>query len=1187
MPNCNSQENVAFEKPAWLSSTWNDKSKAENVVDGTKYSNEDTFFDNCVHTKYEPFPRWWVNLTEDCTIARIDINYRRNHARRMTGYKLIVSNTESTNQWNRGHQIADHICRDETRRNPPFQQTVSCLTRGRFITYADDQTTHGDPNPFVELCELEAFACGYGSFGVGCKHTCNCLNDTCYPENGTCPTGRCQRGWNGTACDQPCGDPTFGHNCEETCHCRLGSCDSVNGTCSSEGCDPGWQTESCSKVCDKGRFGNNCTFTCGACRNNGACDHVSGTCPNDCADGWIAPFCNEKCPAGTFGFNCTRKCFCKIGTCDPADGSCPNNECAKGWYGPSCSLQCEAGFFGYNCEESCHCKTVLCNRTSGLCPPGGCKDGWQTDKCNRKCDTGSYGTNCSGVCGNCGNSSTCHHVNGHCTQGCKAGFHGEFCNKECEDYSYGINCQYNCQGCNLGKCQRVHGACLRGCVSGMSGELCNIKLTEEDKSVDIIGAVVGVVILLAVIGLILILLIHRRKKKLLAKESKKLPEDEIVAYYSNVSENEQNLTEDKRLKFIHGNINTKNEKAEYAVVYGDELDEENIYKTIDDNISSRSIASHLSQYLDDDDISEDIDLTENIYTNYMASIESKIAVSGLSETIAFKKESNLFNDEYTKLPRGLQHPHECGKKPELKDKNRFKDMFPYDHSRVVLNTLPDVNNSDYINGNYIDSVSLERQYIATQGPKQGTVWDFWRMIWEQNTGKIIMVTNIKEGKKMKCHPYWPALGRTITNGDFSVTLTDEKRCLAFISRTLTLLNQKTKEKHEVFQFHFTTWPDHGIPNPFQLVQFQRLVIKQETSLPGPQVVHCSAGIGRTGTYIALDALLKHAQISPTIDVYQYTMKMRKDRLNMIQTVEQYIVLHEALDVSLTFPDASINRCQFQEKKDLRQQRIQENFKVLSKIKPTFDQKDYSSALSNANVSKNRSKECIPVNRFRVRLKSPLEGRGDYINAVVLPSCSNSFGFLATQLPLTDTLPDFWTMVYDYNSRIVVLLDRLDSDVQLLPEENHDDYNIDGFKLSTSGVKQSMIEAEALDIILQKQDQEKRHVKILINPVGTDQTGHVSTHGLVNAVTSTNRLETSQKGTAITVVCRDGKTNCVPFCLLKAVIERMDLDGCIDIFNAAREIQYRRPDAFKTLGDIRLIYQALEDYIHSTSIYSNE
>ncbi|XP_069126605.1 receptor-type tyrosine-protein phosphatase mu-like [Argopecten irradians] len=1132
----------------------------------------------------------------------------------MIGYKLIVSNTETKIRWGRNRVITGHICHDETRSNPPLDQSVPCLVRGRYITYADNVGT-GDPYPYVELCDLEAYgcptgwyglndcnvpcpigcrdgvcnpdngtcfsgckiglqgiacneSCDYGRFGMDCQQYCFCLSDTCNSETGSCPDGRCQKGWNGTACNQSCGLRTFGENCLETCNCLQGSCDPANGTCYQEGCQPGWQRESCSLECDDGRFGPGCDGTCGACRGGAPCDKVTGICPLDCADGWTTPACNESCPAGTFGYNCSSECFCRTGPCDPTNGICPGNACDRGWYGTTCSSQCEPGTFGYDCVEKCHCRVGSCNRTYGLCPTGGCRDGWQTDTCSKKCDRGTYGPGCSVLCGNCTGRESCHHINGHCPQGCEAGYHGDLCDKECDDFNYGINCQRTCHGCEAGKCQHIHGACLRGCVSGMTGERCD----QEDISIMMtaIGAVAGFLFLLIIFGAVVAFLKYQRKRKLTAERFVEFTNTTSgTEAYCNVNitpEKHQISSKDRHTNISNGGTNQEVEKPIYDVAN----DGGNIYRNIGDVESMGSLASHLSQYLDetDEDIPENMDQSENVYTNFAVKASTQIKVSELTETIAFKKESGAFLEEYNNLPKGLQYPHESGKGPEKKVKNRFKDMLPYDHSRVVLNTLPGVKNSDYINASYIDSVTEERQYIASQGPKEATVWDFWRMIWEQNSGKIVMVTNVKEGikqVKLKCHPYWPSRGETISNDLLSVTSTDEKRYLAFVVRTLIVMDTETEEKRSVHQFHFTTWPDHGVPNPFQLVQFHRAVEKQQTALSGPLVVHCSAGIGRTGTYIGLDALLKHSQVSSTIDVFQFTMKMRENRLNMIQTADQYQAVHEALDVSLSFPDTAIQKSQFETMdQDARNTRIQDEFQVLRDIKPSFTDTDYSIALSAANVSKNRSSTCVPTNRFRVRLKSPLDGRDDYINAVFFPSCSRSCGYIATQLPLVDTVLDFWTLVYDFNSQIIVLLDREETDAKFLPSADEPELEIGGFVLSLSDTNQAMGKAGEINVYIQKQDKEKRLVKVLKVPIKSDHTDHIAIPQLVDAVSSSIRLGLSHNGSILTVVCSDGITHCAQFCLLKAVTERMELDDTVDIFNAAREIQNRRPDTFMTL-----------------------
>ncbi|KAJ8321521.1 hypothetical protein KUTeg_000933 [Tegillarca granosa] len=163
-----------------------------------------------------------------------------------------------------------------------------------------------------------------------------------------------------------------------------------------------------------------------------------------------------------------------------------------------------------------------------------------------------------------------------------------------------------------------------------------------------------------------------------------------------------------------------------------------------------------------------------------------------------------------------------------------------DHSRVVLETLPGVPNSDYINANYIDGVNNRDKfiYIAAQGPKTTTVIYFWRMIWQIKSGIIVMLANPMEKGKNKCFKYWPDVSKVQVHGDLKITLDSEFESLYFTNRKLKVTHQKTGEVRNVHHLHFTTWPDHGTPDPTQLVLFHRNYMETKSDLLGPPVVHC-------------------------------------------------------------------------------------------------------------------------------------------------------------------------------------------------------------------------------------------------------------------------------------------------------------------------------------------------------------
>lgn len=230
---------------------------------------------------------------------------------------------------------------------------------------------------------------------------------------------------------------------------------------------------------------------------------------------------------------------------------------------------------------------------------------------------------------------------------------------------------------------------------------------------------------------------------------------------------------------------------------------------------------------------------------------------------------------------------------ENKQLNRYRDVYPYDHSRVPLEG---VENTDYINASLVvaDLGEVARKYILTQGPLQGTTGHFWSMVWQQGTKAVIMLNRVIEKGTLKCHQYWPAeegeevaceaAGITVANigtvpGDhYNIT-------------TLRITHLALAESREVIHFHYTTWPDFGVPTcPDTFLQFLE-VVRESGSLSsscGPAVVHCSAGIGRSGTFVLVDTCLLEASLSgpEVVNVKSRLLDMRTYRMGLIQTADQ-------------------------------------------------------------------------------------------------------------------------------------------------------------------------------------------------------------------------------------------------------------------------------------------------------------
>ncbi|GFU23689.1 phosphatidylinositol phosphatase PTPRQ [Nephila pilipes] len=251
-----------------------------------------------------------------------------------------------------------------------------------------------------------------------------------------------------------------------------------------------------------------------------------------------------------------------------------------------------------------------------------------------------------------------------------------------------------------------------------------------------------------------------------------------------------------------------------------------------------------------------------------------------------------FSQEFETLKKNSpKFPCTAAEMDENRPKNRWLNIFPYDHSRVKLLPLGDEPGSDFVNANYIPGYSSLREYIATQGPLANTVDDFWRMIWEQSVSMIVMLTQCVERGKNKCEQYWPDAGEAKHYGDMQVRTISESMLSSYIIRLYHV--QLGSQERRVKQMHFTHWPDFGCPeSPDDLINFIRAVRDHLPRIkPGPIIVHCSAGVGRTGTFIAVDRLSQQLRNTDAIDIFGTVMELRHHRINMVQTEDQYIYIH--------------------------------------------------------------------------------------------------------------------------------------------------------------------------------------------------------------------------------------------------------------------------------------------------------
>ncbi|XP_051512787.1 phosphatidylinositol phosphatase PTPRQ-like [Myxocyprinus asiaticus] len=253
-----------------------------------------------------------------------------------------------------------------------------------------------------------------------------------------------------------------------------------------------------------------------------------------------------------------------------------------------------------------------------------------------------------------------------------------------------------------------------------------------------------------------------------------------------------------------------------------------------------------------------------------------------------------FQEEFAELPKLL---HDLATSdadlPWNRSKNRFTNIKPYNNNRVKLLSEPGMPGSDYINASFVSGYLCPNEFIATQGPLPSTVADFWRMIWETGTKTIVMLTQCFEKGRIRCHQYWPEDNKPVTVfADIIITKLTEDVCPDWTVRAIRV------ERHGTYMivhhFNYTSWPEHGVPESSStLIQFVKAVRSNRGHDNTNIVVHCSAGVGRTGVFIALDHLVQHIRDHDFVDIYGLVAELRSERMCMVQNLAQYMFLHQS------------------------------------------------------------------------------------------------------------------------------------------------------------------------------------------------------------------------------------------------------------------------------------------------------
>uniref|UniRef100_A0A3P8ZMB3 protein-tyrosine-phosphatase n=1 Tax=Esox lucius TaxID=8010 RepID=A0A3P8ZMB3_ESOLU len=573
-----------------------------------------------------------------------------------------------------------------------------------------------------------------------------------------------------------------------------------------------------------------------------------------------------------------------------------------------------------------------------------------------------------------------------------------------------------------------------------------------------------------------------------------------------------------------------------------------------------------------------------------------IRVADLLQHITQMKcaEGYGFKEEYESFFEGQSAPWDSAKKDENRMKNRYGNIIAYDHSRVRLQPLEGEQNSDYINANYVDVSTHTIHVTQTQsGPMQETVFDFWRMVWQENTAAIVMVTNLVEVGRVKCCKYWP--DDTEIYRDIKVTLMETQLLSEYVIRTFAVEKRGAHEIREIRQFHFTGWPDHGVPyHATGLLGFIRRVKTKTLTNAGPMVIHCSAGAGRTGCFMVIDIMLDMAEREGVVDIYNCVRELRSRRVNMVQTEEQYVFIHDAILEACLCGDTTIPanqlRSVYYEMNRLDPQtnssQIKEEFRTLNMVTPTLRVEDCSIALLPRNHEKNRCMDVLPPDRCLPFLITIDGESSNYINAALMDSYKQPSAFIVTQHPLPNTVKDFWRLVLDYHCTSIVMLNDVDP-AQLCPQ-----YWPENGVHRHGPIQVEFVSADLEEDIISRifriynaarpQDGYRmvQQFQFLGWPMYRDTP--MSKRSFLKLIRQVAKWqEEYDGGEGRTVVhCLNGGGRSGTFCAISIVCEMLQHQRSVDVFHAVKTLRNNKPNMVDLLDQYKFCYEVSLEYLNS-------
>lgn len=706
--------------------------------------------------------------------------------------------------------------------------------------------------------------------------------------------------------------------------------------------------------------------------------------------------------------------------------------------------------------------------------------------------------------------------------------------------------------------------------------------------------------------------------------------------------------------------------------------------------------------------------------DYNAFAKHMVLIRKYEVMLKMEFQSASRNEVYTK------HVTRHANKPNNEEKNTYgKRCVPYDFNRVVLSReKEDEEDSDYINASYVDSILKPNAYIAAQGPNEHTIADFWRLIWEQQTFVVVMLTKVFDFIRVMCCQYWPMEEhKPDMYGPVEVTLLSEEHLADFVIRTirirkpgqmvkrkvkriklvpkavaavndanserLRMLEEDAEEEEEnhdahssvdrfresrrsivsrrtsrslhtavtsssfrnslhsssvrtrstkktsfqasekmfdeveyeeeieeedvriIYQLHYNSWSSHTCPFATSLLQFRRRVriymdevIKEEGDRVGPTIVHCSDGCGRTGSYLCIDANLELADEDGLYDVFGYAKKLKHSRRGLIENIDQYRFIYEALEEAHVCGKTYFPACelahQIKQKSHknvlLLQNEYQLEYKKIQKMtrKPTIG--ECAGGHRVENREKNRDVSIVPPDNFRPYLTSfQSNEHTDYINAVFVDGYTRSKEYIVTEWPIKKTLSDIWSLIYDHECNSVIILGEPPMDNSypifwplekykktkygpVFTVENVSSAHYPKIKTWIFRINKKVVSLTELMAGVKAEPKTTQFFQITCWPL--DHKVPTSTNALVELMNMVERWRQRTNYGPVVVVSYNGKSRAGVYCVANYAMEQVVQHGEVDIFSAVRTVRRHRPAIIENMTEYKYCYDVLFHYCTS-------